>query len=101
MASTSIKSYSVTSKEEFYGLPTFPEAEGKKYSAIVTGANGITGAHMLRVLAEAPERWGTIYALSRKPPASRVQGNIKYLAIDFLSSPEGIAQQLKEQVPKV
>ncbi|KAL5085829.1 hypothetical protein Trisim1_009899 [Trichoderma cf. simile WF8] len=101
MASESIKTYSVISKEEFYGLPTFPEAEGKKYSAIVTGANGITGAHMLRVLAEAPERWGTIYALSRKPPSVRIPGNVKYLAIDFLASPEEIAQQLKEQVPKV
>lgn len=101
MASAGIKTYSVTSKEEFYGLPTFPEAEGKKYSAIVTGANGITGAHLLRVLAEAPERWGTIYALSRKPPSVRISGNIKYLAIDFLASPEEIAQQLKEQIPKV
>ncbi|KAM0249167.1 hypothetical protein ACHAQJ_009174 [Trichoderma viride] len=100
MASSDIKTYSIISKEEFYGLPTFPNAEGKKYSAIVTGANGITGAHMLRVLAEAPERWGTIYALSRKPPASRVEGNIEYLSVDFLASPEGIAKQLKEQVPK-
>ncbi|KAL7941146.1 hypothetical protein V8C42DRAFT_361273 [Trichoderma barbatum] len=101
MASTDIKTYSVTSKEEFYGLPTFPEADGKKYAAIVTGANGITGAHMLRVLSEAPERWGTIYALSRKPPTSQFQGNIKYLAIDFLASPAEIAQQLREQIPKV
>jgi hypothetical protein len=101
MVSSDVKTYSVFSKEEFYGLPTFPDVEGKKYSAIVTGANGITGAHMLRVLAQAPERWGTIYALSRKPPASRVEGNIKYLSIDFLASPEDIAKQLKEQVPKV
>lgn len=101
MAPTDIKAYNVISKDDYYGLPTFPDAEGKKYSAIVTGSNGITGAHLLRVLAEAPERWGTIYALSRKPPATRVEGNIKYLAIDFLSSPEDIAKQLKEQVPKV
>ncbi|RFU81044.1 aldo-keto reductase family [Trichoderma arundinaceum] len=96
-----IKHYKVASKEEFYGLPTFPNAEGKKYTAIVTGANGITGAHILRVLAEAPDRWGDIYALSRKLPVSRVDGSINYLAIDFLASPEDIAKQLKEQVPKV
>lgn len=101
MAWNSVKTHSVFSKDEFYGLPTFPDAEGKKYSAIVTGANGITGAHMLRVLAEAPERWGTIYALSRKPPTTLIKGNIKYLAVDFLESPEEIAEQLKEHCVEV
>ncbi|PON27728.1 hypothetical protein TGAM01_v203495 [Trichoderma gamsii] len=101
MAWNSVKTHSVFSKEEFYGLPTFPEAEGKKYSAIVTGANGITGSHMLRVLAEAPERWGTIYALSRRPPTSFIDGNIKYLSVDFLEKPEEIAKTLKEHVLEV
>lgn len=101
MAWNSVKTHSVFAKDEFHGLPTFPEAEGKKYSAIVTGANGITGAHMLRVLAEAPERWGTIYALSRKPPGSLIDGNIKYLAVDFLEKPEEIAEILKEHVLEV
>lgn len=101
MSWNSIKTQSVFSKEEFYGLPTFPEAEGKKYSAIVTGANGITGSHILRVLAEAPERWGTIYALSRRPPTSLINGNIKYLSVDFLEKPEEIAKTLKEHVLEV
>lgn len=97
----SVKTQSVFSKDDFYGLPTFPEADGKKYSAIVTGANGITGAHILRVLAQSPERWGTIYALSRRPPASLIEGNIKYLSVDFLGEPEEIAKTLKEDVLKV
>lgn len=100
MAWNNVKTLSVFSKEEFYGLPTFPEAEGKKYSAIVTGANGITGAHILRVLAQARERWGTIYALSRRPPSSRIDG-IEYLSVDFLEKPEEIAEILKGNVLKV
>jgi hypothetical protein len=87
----------VYSKDIFYNLPTFPEHDGKKYSAVVTGANGITGAHMIRVLSEAPERWDTIYALSRRAPSVPAPPHVKYLAIDFLNSPEEIAKQMKEQ----
>ena len=56
----------------FYGLPTFPDYNGKKYSAIITRANGILGAHMVRVLAESPQCWEAIYALSRRPPNTEV-----------------------------
>ena len=80
----------------FHGLPTFPDHDGKKYSAIITGANSITGAHMVRVLAESPQRWETIYALSRKPPNTEVAPNVKNLAIDFLTSPDEVAKILKE-----
>lgn len=80
----------------FYGLPTFPGHDGKKYSAIITGANGIAGAHMVRVFAESPQHWETIYALSRKPPNTGVAPNVKNLAIDFLTSPNEIANILKK-----
>jgi hypothetical protein len=60
--------------------------------------NGISGYYMLKVLAEAPERWTKIYCLSRRPPAinnvlSRYAGHI---ALDFLEKLEEIAAVLKE-----
>lgn len=101
MASHSQNTESVFSKDIFHGLPTFPDAVGKKYSAIVAGANGMTGSYIVRALAEAPERWGTIYALSRRPSKDYIADNVKHLSVDFLSSPEDIARQLKEHVSKV
>ena len=38
----------------FYGLPTFPGHDGKKYFAIITGVNGIAGVYMVWVFAESP-----------------------------------------------
>jgi nucleoside-diphosphate-sugar epimerase len=70
-------------KGSFYSLPTFPAHDGKKYTIIVTGANGISGSHMVDVLAAAPERWEMIYAFSRKP-AARSRPNVKSIAADFL-----------------
>ncbi len=53
---------------------------------------------MLRVLAEAPERWSQIYCLSRRPPAipGGLPSNAKHIALDFLKDPEEIAKVLKE-----
>ncbi|RFU28096.1 hypothetical protein B7463_g8256, partial [Scytalidium lignicola] len=80
----------------FHGLPTFPDHDGKKYTAIVTGANGISGSEMVNVLAAAPERWETIYAMSRRLPAS-TNPRIKNIAADFLNStPEALATLFKE-----
>jgi hypothetical protein len=101
MASNSQKTETVFSKDIFHGLPTFPDAVGKKYSAVVAGANGITGSYIIRALAEAPERWGMIYALSRRPSKDYIADNVKHLSVDFLSSPEDISQQLTEHVSKV
>ena len=86
----------VISKGIFHGLPTFPEHDGKRYSAIVTGANGITGQYMVAHLAAHPERWETIYALSRKAPVS-THPHVKNIAVDFLNNtPEQIANVLRE-----
>ncbi|OCK82028.1 hypothetical protein K432DRAFT_433754 [Lepidopterella palustris CBS 459.81] len=90
----------VFSKGTFHGLPSFPDHDGKKYSVIVTGANGITGAHIIRTLSESPSRWETIYGLSRKSPETTVSPNVKSLAIDFLKSPEEIAEKLKTNAIK-
>lgn len=51
---------------------------------------------MVRVLAESPQRWETIYALSRKPPNTEVAPSVKNLAIDLLTSSDEIAKILKK-----
>jgi nucleoside-diphosphate-sugar epimerase len=86
----------VYNNDIFNNLPTFPNHDGKKYTAIVTGANGITGAHLIRVLAAAPERWETVYALSRRVPTEPALANVKHLAIDFLKSPDEIVEELRK-----
>ncbi|TVY16630.1 Short chain dehydrogenase gsfE [Lachnellula arida] len=94
MSSTTL---TVQTKGIYHHLPTFPAHDGKKYSAIVTGANGISGSAIVDVLAGSPERWETIYAISRRPPVS-TQPHVKGIAADFLSSPEDIAGLLRKEV---
>ena len=88
----------IQSKGKYLGLPTFPSSL-KNLRAIVAGANGISGQHMLRALSEEPERWSRIYALSRRPPleAASLGPIVKHLAVDFLSTPEEIAKTLQEE----
>ncbi|KAF2461897.1 NAD dependent epimerase/dehydratase family protein-like protein [Lineolata rhizophorae] len=82
----------------YRGLPTFPD-HVKGLTAIITGANGISGQHMLRVLGQSPERWTKIYCLSRRPPMvpGGLPGNAEHVSLDFLKSPEEIAQTLKSK----
>jgi hypothetical protein len=105
----SATSQAVSSKGIFHGLPSFESSpDSKDLTAIVTGANGISGYHMVKVLAAAPERWKKIYCLSRRPPpdyffaglgegASRVE----HVSCDFLTSPAEIAKSLKAYVAHV
>lgn len=99
----------VVSKGIYHGLPTYPDTpEFTGLTAIITGANGISGYHMLKVLAAAPPtRWKKIYCLSRRPPpdyfftdlgegASRVE----HVCADFLSDPKEIAKSL-QKIPRV
>lgn len=87
----------VINKDIFYGLPTFPSIRGKRFTAVVTGANGITGHHLVRAFNESPERWEAIYGLSRRPPQNALKSDIvKYLSVDFLQSPEEIAKKLTQ-----
>lgn len=93
----------------FHALPTYPDSpEHQRLTAIVTGANGISGYHMVKVLAAAPERWSKIYCLSRRPPpdyffedlgegASRVE----HVEVDFLDTSGGIGKALKSKVDTV
>lgn len=88
----------------FHNLPTFdPAIRGK--TALVTGANGISGFHTMRVLLESPERWTKVWAASRRPPPPEMldllpkeaRSRVEHVACDFLSLPEDIAKQFKEK----
>jgi NAD(P)-dependent dehydrogenase (short-subunit alcohol dehydrogenase family) len=99
----------VKTQGPFIGLPTYPDTpEFTNLTAIVTGANGMSGYHMVRVLAAAPERWSKIYCLSRRPPPENFftdlgEGakRVEHVSVDFLSDPEEIAGRLREGINKV
>lgn len=94
--------YPVQHKGIFHNLPTFdPSITG--LTAIITGANGISGFHTMRALLESPQRWSKVYALSRRPPPPEMmallpadhRSRVQHVACDFLNSPESIAEALK------
>ncbi|KAK5727918.1 hypothetical protein LTR17_012341 [Elasticomyces elasticus] len=85
----------------YRNLPTFDESiRGLK--AIVVGATGISGFNTMRSLLDTPDRWATIYALSRSPPtdemlslfSSEQQSRIQHVSVDLTSSGEDIASSL-------
>ncbi|KAF2141531.1 uncharacterized protein K452DRAFT_228931 [Aplosporella prunicola CBS 121167] len=86
----------IQTKDIYHGLPIFPE-DTENLTAVVTGANGISGTHMLRVLCESPKRWEKIYALSRRPPYLELPPQVEFISMDFLKSPEEIGTQFKEK----
>ncbi|ETS78307.1 hypothetical protein PFICI_10369 [Pestalotiopsis fici W106-1] len=86
----------VQSIDIYHGLPVYPDdVEG--LTAVITGANGISGYHMLRVLGASPKRWSKIYCLSRRPPyiPGGLPANAEHVALDFLKSPDEIAGVLQ------
>lgn len=99
----------VQSKGIFHGLPTYPaSAEYQGLTAIVTGANGISGYHMVKILAQAPERWAKIYCLSRRPPPDYFfqelgdgADRVEHVEVDFLADPAAIAKSLTGKIPHV
>ncbi|CAI7607401.1 unnamed protein product [Penicillium pancosmium] len=99
----------VYSEGSLHGLPSFPdESNLTNLTALVTGANGISGYHLVRVLAANPKRWSQIYCLSRRSPPDNffedlgeAATRVKHIAVDFLSKPAQIAERLKENVQKI
>ncbi|KAK5058894.1 hypothetical protein LTR84_011158 [Exophiala bonariae] len=94
--------YPVQQRGIYHSLPGFdPAITG--LTAIVTGANGISGFHTMRVLLESPERWSKVYALSRRPPPKEMmallpesqRSRVEHIAVDFLDEPTEIAHALK------
>ncbi|KAK5428658.1 hypothetical protein LTR34_007824 [Exophiala xenobiotica] len=86
----------VQSRGIYHGLPVYPD-DVKGLTAIITGANGISGYYMLKVLSQDPERWSKIYCLSRRPPLlpDGLPANAEHIALDFLQEPEDIASVLR------
>ncbi|KAL2441967.1 hypothetical protein ABEF95_016962 [Exophiala dermatitidis] len=85
----------------YHNLPTFdPSIKG--LTAIVTGANDISGFHTMRVLLESPERWSKVYSLSRRPPPENMMAllpesqreRVQHVAVDFLDEPGKIARAM-------
>lgn len=93
--------FPVRSTGIYHNLPSFDPAI-RGLTAIVTGANGISGFHTMRVLLSSPERWGRIYALSRRPPPPEMmallspseRSRVHHVAVDFLTNPEKIAEAI-------
>jgi hypothetical protein len=87
----------VVTKGIFTGLPTFPPSL-TGLSAVVVGASGISGQHMLHVLSQSPNRWSKVYALSRSLPhiPEDMNERIVHVPVDLLTGPEEIAAVLKE-----
>lgn len=89
--------HQVRSHGIYHGLPVFPESI-KGLTAIITGANGISGYYMLKVLSQSPQRWSKICCLSRRPPLipGGLPDNVEHIALDFLKTPDEIASVLKK-----
>lgn len=133
--SSTDQTLTIHSQGIYHGLPDLSNAP-KGLTAIVTGANGISGAHMvnnpphqltpspthtlsaapsqhinnthartyppcrrpqIRVLAQSPQRWTKIYALSRRPPSGHWPDQVEHIPLDFLSPPKEIAHVLKQR----
>ena len=86
----------------YRNLPNFdPAIKDKK--AIVVGATRISGFGALRSLLDSPQRWSTIYALSRNPLTpemhsvlSREQlSHVQHVSVDLTGSAEAIASSLR------
>jgi nucleoside-diphosphate-sugar epimerase len=95
--------YPLQNKGIHHNLPQFdPSLQG--LTAIITGANGISGFGTLRALLSSPQRWSKIYTISRKPPPAEMMGlldpnvlsKVEFVSCDFLLGPESIATALKD-----
>lgn len=104
----SSQNYALRQSGIYRNLPTF-DPSIKDLTAIICGATGISGFHALRALLESPNRWRTIYTVSRTSlseqhlsliPAS-LHERIKHVAVDFESSPEDVVQSLRNNIPRV
>jgi hypothetical protein len=93
----------------FHGLPSFPNTpDCRGMTALVTGATGLSGYNMVKVLAASPQRWSKIYCLSSRPPPQNFfqdlgegASRVEHLAIDFLDDPSKIARRLRDAVQHV
>lgn len=101
----------VQSRGIIHGIPVYsstPETQG--LTALVTGATGVSGYQLVKVLASSPSRWSKIYCLSSRPPPPNfysdllasssnlsdhsLRERVIHIQVDFFSSPEVISRTL-------
>ncbi|KIW13409.1 hypothetical protein PV08_08597 [Exophiala spinifera] len=85
----------VHSEGIYHGLPSFPQHEGKQYTALVLGSSGITGAYIVEILSKSPY-WKKIVAVSRSRPHFALPDHVQHLSIDLLQDHEVIGKTLSE-----
>lgn len=99
----SSQSYPLRNSGIYHNLPKFdPSLKG--LTAIITGANGISGFGTLRALLDSPQRWSKIYTISRSPPPAELLSLlnpdalniVQFVPCDFQSGASSIAQALKK-----
>lgn len=86
-----------------YGLPTYAEdSTPQNLTALVTGATGVSGYSMVKVLAASP-RWTKIYCMSSRPPPANFYtdlgdntNRVEHVQVNFLSDPSNIANVLSK-----
>lgn len=99
----SSSNYPLRNSGIYRNLPTF-DPSLKDLKALICGGSGISGFHALRVLLESPERWGTIYVLTRSGLPDTMEAfltpeqkkKIHYVSADLAASSDEIASKLKE-----
>ncbi|KAF2171853.1 hypothetical protein M409DRAFT_18086 [Zasmidium cellare ATCC 36951] len=87
----------------YRNLPNF-DTSIKDLTAIIVGATGISGFNTLRCLLDSPQRWKTIYALSRKPPTEEMwslmtpeqQARVQHVPIDLSKSADETSTTLEQ-----
>lgn len=92
----------------FLGLPFYgPTHKSHRQTALITGATGVSGYHMIKVLA-ASEQWAQVYCLSRRSPPPTFYADlganadkIKHVSIDFLDRPEELSKVLGSKITHV
>jgi len=106
--SPSSDSQLVHSVDIYHGLPLYPDnPEREGLTALVAGGTGLSGYHMVRVLASS-RRWKKVVCLSsRSPPANFFAelgddaDHVEHLAVDLLAEPSEIARRLAERLSTV
>lgn len=83
----------------YRGLPVYDTSYHGK-TAILAGANGISGSHMLKAMSRHPKIWSRVHALSRRPPQAELSPsfakNVSYHTIDLLSTPDQVGKDLRD-----
>jgi len=101
------KAHMVETRANCHGLPAYPLLSSPQgLTAIVTGATGVSGYHMAKVLTASPH-WIKIYCLSSRPPPRNFfsdlgdgAARVEHLRIDFLDNPK-LAEQLCDKIKHV